>query len=132
MSLTMFGFAEAMPSPIVELNRAVAVSMATGPADALVRLDRLRGRDRTLERYHLMHSVRGDLLAKLDRHSEARTEFETVAALTQNTAERKLSEARARDCALRADATIAAQNAIATGMASASAPKPPGATDPRR
>jgi RNA polymerase sigma factor (sigma-70 family) len=95
---------EAMPSPIVELNRAVAVSMATGPADGLALLDRLRG-VRTLEQYHLLHSVRGNLLAKLDRHGEAQAAFELAASLTQNSAERKLSEDRARTSALRAEAT---------------------------
>jgi RNA polymerase sigma-70 factor (ECF subfamily) len=82
------------PSPVVELNRAVAVSMAFGPAAGLEIVDALAG-DRTLQRYHLLPSVRGDLLAKLGRHDEARAEFERAAALTRNARERELLLRRA-------------------------------------
>jgi predicted RNA polymerase sigma factor len=84
-----------MPSPIVELNRAVAVSMATGPAAALPLVDALV-ESGALARYHLLHNVRGDLLDKLGRHAEAAAEFERAAALAQNGPERRLSEDRAR------------------------------------
>jgi len=94
--------ARAMPSPIVELNRAVAVSMRSGPAAGLELVDRL-GDDETLDRYHLFHSVRGDLLAKLDRHAEARAEFEIAASLAQNARERELSEERAATSGRLAD-----------------------------
>lgn len=83
-------------SPIVELNRAVAVSMAFGPAAGLEIADALRG-EPALEDYHLLPSVRGDLLAKLGRRAEARAEFERAAAMTQNTRERELLLARARN-----------------------------------
>ncbi len=82
------------PSPIVELNRAVAVSMAEGPEAALSLVDQLVA-TRTLDRYHLLPSVRGDLLAQLGRHDEAATEFDRAAALAGNARERALSEARA-------------------------------------
>ena len=94
--------ARAMPSPIVELNRAVAVSMSSGPADGLELVDRVRDGG-ALEQYHLLHSVRGDLLAKLDRHAEARDEFERAAELAKNARERALSEERARASGSRAD-----------------------------
>jgi len=90
--------AEAMPSPIVDLNRAVAVSMAYGPAAALEQVDALAKRGR-LRDYHLLPSVRGDLLGKLGRLDEARIEFERAAKLTQNARERALLQARAADCA---------------------------------
>jgi predicted RNA polymerase sigma factor len=86
--------ARAAPSPIVDLNRAVAVSMAQGPAAALALVDALN-REPSLANYHLLPSVRGDLLAKLGRHAEARAEFERAARLTQNARERKLLEDRA-------------------------------------
>jgi RNA polymerase sigma factor (sigma-70 family) len=86
------------PSPIIELNRAVAVGMADGPAAALAIVDHL-AEDPALARYHLLPSVRGDLLAKLGRHAEAATEFERAAALTDNERERELSLARARTAA---------------------------------
>jgi RNA polymerase sigma factor (sigma-70 family) len=85
------------PSPIVELNRAVALSMAFGPAAGLEIVDQLRG-EPSLSNYHLLPSVRGDLLAKLSRKDEARAEFERAAALTQNTRERQLLLARAAAC----------------------------------
>ncbi|MCU1398587.1 MAG: polymerase subunit sigma-24 [Acidimicrobiales bacterium] len=86
--------AAAMPSPIVELNRAVALSMAYGPAAGLDLVDQLR-ETRLLDGYHLLHSVRGDLLAKLGRHAEATVEFDLAADLAGNEAERRLSAARA-------------------------------------
>ncbi len=82
------------PSPIVELNRAVAVGMASGPAAGLRLIDELRD-DPTLASYHLLPSVRGDLLAKLGRRDEARLEFERAAALTRNERERVLLLERA-------------------------------------
>jgi RNA polymerase sigma factor (sigma-70 family) len=82
------------PSPVVELNRAVAVAMAFGPAAGLAIVETLTA-DRTLDGYHLLPSVRGDLLAKLGRFDEARAEFERAAALTQNARERELLLARA-------------------------------------
>jgi RNA polymerase sigma factor (sigma-70 family) len=83
-----------MPSPIVELNRAVAVSMASGAAAGLALVDSLRDQP-LLERYHLLPSVRGDLLLKLGRLDEARAEFERAASLTRNARERALLLARA-------------------------------------
>ena len=75
------------PSPVIELNRAVAVSMADGPAAALPIVDALAG-DPALRHYHLLPSVRGDLLSRLGRNAEARAEFERAAAMTGNAAER--------------------------------------------
>jgi RNA polymerase sigma factor (sigma-70 family) len=86
------------PSPVVELNRAVAVGMAFGPAEGLARVDPLSS-EPSLARYHLLSSVRGDLLAKLGRFEEARAEFERAAALTQNARERALLLERAAACA---------------------------------
>jgi predicted RNA polymerase sigma factor len=85
------------PSPVVELNRAVAIGMAEGPAAGLERVDALAG-EPALARYHLLPSVRGDLLAKLGRPEEARAEFERAAALTENARERALLLARAEAC----------------------------------
>jgi len=85
------------PSPVIELNRAVAVSMAVGPVAALALVDRLRD-DPGLASYHLLPAVRGDLLAKLGRVAEARTEFERAAGLARNLRERELLTARARAC----------------------------------
>ena len=90
--------AEVMPSPVIELNRAVAVSMAHGPQAGLDLLDKLAG-EPSLKDYHLLPSVRGDLLFKLGRPEEARAEFERAAALTRNAPERELSEQRARAAA---------------------------------
>lgn len=90
--------AEQTQSPVVELNRAVAISMAYGPADALDLVEQLAD-EPALRRYHLLPSVRGDLLAKLGRRDEARVAFEQAAALAQNERERALLEARARACA---------------------------------
>jgi RNA polymerase sigma factor (sigma-70 family) len=81
--------ARRMPSPVVELNRAVAVSMAQGPAAGLELVDALTI-EPTLKNYHLLPSVRGDFLKKLGRHAEARAEFERAASLTQNARERRL------------------------------------------
>ena len=92
--------AEVTPSPIVELNRAVAMSMAFGPAAGLDLVDTLAGA-RSLEGYHLLPSVRGDLLMKLERFDEARTEFARAASLTRNARERDLLLARAAECARR-------------------------------
>lgn len=86
-----------MPSPIVELNRAVAISMAFGPAFALQIVDELNTNP-SLKGYHLLPSVRGDLLMKLGRYDEARTEFERAASLTQNERERTLLLNRAAEC----------------------------------
>lgn len=85
------------PSPVIELNRAVAVSMANGPQAALDLVEAL-ATDPSLDRYHLLPSVRADLLYKLGRHGEARTQFELAASLTQNTRERVLLLARAASC----------------------------------
>jgi len=85
------------PSPIVELNRAVAVSMASGPATALPLIDALAN-EPTLKGYHLLPSVRGDLLNKLGRTEEARVEFERAATLTRNAREQTLLLNRARSC----------------------------------
>jgi RNA polymerase sigma factor (sigma-70 family) len=89
--------AQLMPSPIVELNRAVAVSMAFGPAAGLELIDKLTS-DSSLKSYHLLPSVRGDLLRKLGRIDEARAEFERAAALTRNARERGLLLERAQAC----------------------------------
>ncbi|MDQ2767249.1 MAG: RNA polymerase sigma factor [Gemmatimonadota bacterium] len=86
------------PSPVVELNRAVAIGMAFGPALGLELVEAL-ATEPTLRTYHLLPSVRGDLLAKLGRSAEARTEFERAASLTRNARERKLLLARAAECA---------------------------------
>jgi len=86
------------PSPVVELNRAVAVSMASGPAAGLALVDALTA-EPALEGYHLLPSVRGDLLAKLGRFDEARDEFERAASLTRNGRERQLLLERAAACA---------------------------------
>jgi RNA polymerase sigma-70 factor (ECF subfamily) len=89
--------AQLAPSPVVELNRAVAVAMAFGPAAGLVLVDALTS-EPSLEGYHLLPSVRGDLLAKLGRFDEARAELERAAALTRNTREQELLHARAAAC----------------------------------
>ena len=90
--------AQLAPSPVVELNRAVAVGMAFGPAAGLELVDALRA-DPSLKTYHLLPSVRGDLLAKLGRSDEARAEFEHAASLTQNAREREFLLERAAACA---------------------------------
>jgi predicted RNA polymerase sigma factor len=85
------------PSPVVELNRAVAVAMARGPAAGLELVDALVGTP-SLREYHLLPSVRGDLLARLGRREEARTEFLRAADLTRNGRERELLLGRAAGC----------------------------------
>lgn len=89
--------AQLSPSPVVELNRAVALSMAFGPAAGLELVDTLAS-EPSLKNYHLLPSVRGDFLAKLGRFDEARAEFERAASLTRNTRERELLLARAAAC----------------------------------
>jgi RNA polymerase sigma-70 factor (ECF subfamily) len=89
---------EVMPSPVVELNRAVAVGMASGPAAGLELVDRLTD-EPSLASYHLLSSVRGDLLFKLGRVDAARAEFERAASLTRNARERELLLERAAACA---------------------------------
>ncbi|TDQ55365.1 RNA polymerase sigma factor [Actinorugispora endophytica] len=91
-------FARRAPSPVVELNRAVAVSMAFGPAEGLDIVDALLP-EPSLKSYHLLPSVRGDLLARLGRLDEAREEFERAASLTRNERERALLSERAAACA---------------------------------
>ncbi|MFD8538679.1 RNA polymerase sigma factor [Streptomyces rubrogriseus] len=96
---TLYGLLAARaPSPVVELNRAVAVSMAEGPAPALALVDALAA-EPALRDYHLLPSVRGDLLLRLDRTAEAREEFERAASLTRNARERALLLRRARETA---------------------------------
>jgi predicted RNA polymerase sigma factor len=90
--------AQLTPSPVVELNRAVALAMAFGPAAGLELVDELTS-DPLLKSYYLLPSVRGDLLLKLDRFDEARVEFERAASLTRNARERKLLLERAAACA---------------------------------
>ena len=94
--------AQLTPSPVVELNRAVALAMAFGPAAGLELVDTLTS-EPSLKSYYLLPSVRGDLLAKLDRFDEARAEFERAASLTRNARERKLLLERAAACAPAAD-----------------------------
>ncbi len=89
---------ERVPSPVIELNRAVAVSMASGPQAGLALVDALTS-VAALEQYHLLPSVRGDLLAKVGRLEEARAEFERAASLTRNARERELLLERARAAA---------------------------------
>ena len=86
-----------MPSPVVELNRAVAVAMARGPAAGLALVDGLRS-EPSLKDYHLLPAVRADLLVKLGRPADARPEFERAAALTRNVRERQLLLDRAASC----------------------------------
>jgi RNA polymerase sigma factor (sigma-70 family) len=89
---------ELAPSPVVRLNRAVAISMASGPAEGLALVDTLL-EEPSLRGYHLLPGVRGDLLFKLGRLAEARAEFERAATLTRNLRERDLLLARAEACA---------------------------------
>ena len=96
--VSLYGeLAEMAPSPVVELNRAVAVAMASGPAAGLELVDLLRD-DPALKSYHLLPSVRGDFLKKLGRMDEARVEFERAASITRNARERELLLERARSC----------------------------------
>jgi predicted RNA polymerase sigma factor len=87
-----------VPSPVIELNRAVAVGMAEGPQAALLIVDRLV-HEPLLRSYHLLGSVRGDLLQKLGRYEEARAAFEAAAALAGNRREQDLLKRRALDAA---------------------------------
>jgi RNA polymerase sigma-70 factor, ECF subfamily len=97
--VTLYGaLAELMPSPVVQLNRAVALAMLSGPAAGLELIDTLT-LEPALRTYHLLPSVRGDFLQKLGRLEEARAEFERAAQLTRNERERKLLLARIADCA---------------------------------
>jgi predicted RNA polymerase sigma factor len=89
--------AQITPSPIVELNRGVALAMAFGPQAGLDVVDTLDTAP-ALKGYHLLPSVRGDLLARLERRDEARAEFERAAAMTRNARERALLLRRAADC----------------------------------
>jgi predicted RNA polymerase sigma factor len=89
--------AQVAPSPVVALNRAVAVGMAFGPAAGLEQVEALVA-EPALKAYHLLPAVRGDLLAKLDRVEEARAAFERAAALASNARERALLLARAAEC----------------------------------
>ncbi len=96
---TLYGvLAQVAPSPVVELNRAVAVGMADGPAAGLAVIDAIRD-EPALASYHLLPAVRGDLLAKLGRLDEARREFERAASLTRNARERAVLSERAAACA---------------------------------
>jgi RNA polymerase sigma-70 factor (ECF subfamily) len=92
--------AQLMPSPVVELNRAVAVGMAFGPEAALELVDALRS-EPAMRDYHLLPAARGDLLAKLGRDEEARAEFNRAASLTQNSRERAALLGRVADCSPR-------------------------------
>lgn len=89
------------PSPVVELNRAVAVGMAEGPAAGLAIVDRIAG-EPTMKTYHLLASVRGDLLSRLGRHAEARLAFDAAAQLATNRREQELMQRRAREAATSA------------------------------
>ena len=93
--------AQVAPSPVVELNRAVAIGMAFGPEAGFAVVEQLSD-EPSLARYHWLPSVRGDLLAKLGRHDEARAEFERAAAMTQNGRERELLLERAKQMAQEA------------------------------
>jgi len=84
------------PSPVVSLNHAVAVSMAAGPAEGLKLVDALAD-EPALKEYHLLPTVRGDLLAKLGRHEEAREEFKHAASLARNAREQEVLLGRAAD-----------------------------------
>ena len=88
--------AEVAPSPVVELNRAVAISMADGPGAGLAAVDAIAA-EPALRSYHLLHAVRGDMLERLGRHVEASAEFTRAAGLTRNARERELLLSRTRD-----------------------------------
>ncbi len=93
------GLVELTGSPVVELNRAVAISMAYGPADGLSLVDAL-AEEPALRAYHLLPAVRADLLVKLGRTNDAKAEFEKAASMTHNTRERQLLLSRAASCAI--------------------------------
>ncbi len=101
IAVLYYALSQRIPSPVVELNRAVAVAMAFGPAAGLAIADALMS-EPSLERYHLLPSVRGDLLGKLGRFEEARLELERAAALTKNARERTLLLEKAAECAEKA------------------------------
>jgi predicted RNA polymerase sigma factor len=92
--------AQLVPTPVVHLNRAVAIGMAYGPAAGLELVDALTT-EPALQSYHLLPSMRADLLEKLDRFSEARDEYERAAALAQNARDRALLQERAERCRIR-------------------------------
>lgn len=92
--------ARIMPSPVIELNRAVSIAMAFGPAFGLQLIDELQS-EPSLKDYHLLPSVRGDLLVKLGRHDEAHEEFLRASMLTRNARERDLLRKRADECLLK-------------------------------
>ncbi|MEP7024353.1 MAG: RNA polymerase sigma factor [Actinomycetota bacterium] len=100
--------AQVTPSPVIELNRAVATSMAFGPQAGLDLVDQLAG-EPSLQGYHLLPSVRGDLLMKLGRPAEAAAEFARAAQLTRNAAEQELSARRAQDAQAQAELRDQAQ-----------------------
>ena len=95
--------AELAPSPIVDLNRAVALSFAFGPEAGLTLVDAI-GAEPALKNYHLLPGVRGDLLVKLGRHAKRAREFERAASLTRNERERALLLKRAAECDAAASA----------------------------
>jgi RNA polymerase sigma factor (sigma-70 family) len=101
---------ELVPSPVVELNRAVAVGMASGPSAGLAIADRLLS-EPALSKYHLLPSVRADLLKKLGRYDEARAEFERAASMTQNERERALLLERALETVTPSEATVISSEA---------------------
>ncbi len=103
ISLLYDALAALTPSPIIELNRAVAISMALGPAQGLAVVDELV-REPALRNYHLLPSVRGDFLFKLERYAEAQREFQRAAELTLNSRERDLLLARADHCVMKCSA----------------------------
>jgi predicted RNA polymerase sigma factor len=103
--------AQVAPSPVVELNRAVAVAMAFGPRAGLELVDRLTD-EPALREYHLLPSVRGDLLVKAGRFDEARREFERAASLTRNARERTLLLGRAAECSGRIGAAAAGPGVV--------------------
>ena len=94
--------AKSSPSPVIELNRAVAVGMAEGAAAGLAIADRLLG-EPALKSYHLLGSVRGDLLQKLGRFEQARAALEAAAGLAANSRERELLKRRAAEAASRGE-----------------------------
>jgi predicted RNA polymerase sigma factor len=99
IAVLYYALGQRTPSPVVELNRAVAIAMAFGPAAGLELVDALTS-EPSLAGYHLLPSVRGDLLFKLGRLDEARAEFERAASLTRNARERTLLLDRARACTM--------------------------------
>lgn len=103
--------AEITQSPVVELNRAVAISMSVGPRAALELVDKLRS-EPSLKTYHFLPSVRGDLLGKLGRLEEASVEFEHAASLTRNARERDVLLGRARECSEKAQTESGLRKAL--------------------